>query len=80
QLVLAGFYVASNQASSFFYILTGLHGLHLLGGICALLYVAFRKFERAGVSQSVAAEVASHYWHFLDGLWIFLLALLYFSK
>ncbi|MGC2670494.1 MAG: cytochrome c oxidase subunit 3 [Candidatus Acidiferrum sp.] len=80
QLVLAGFYVASNQASSFFYILTGLHGLHLLGGICALLYVAFRKFERARVSQSVAAEVASHYWHFLDGLWIFLLALLYFSK
>src|SRR5208337_1911791 len=45
QLVLAGFYVATNQASSFFYIFTGLHGLHLLGGICALLYVAFRKFE-----------------------------------
>jgi cytochrome c oxidase subunit 3 len=80
QFVLAGFYVATNQASSFFYVFTGLHGLHLLGGICALLYVSFRKFERAKVSRSVAAEVASHYWHFMDGLWLFLLALLYLGK
>lgn len=80
QFVLAGFYVATNQASSFFYIFTGLHGLHLLGGICALLYVSFRKFEKAKVSRSVAVEVASHYWHFMDGLWLFLLALLYLGK
>jgi len=80
QFVLAGFYVATNQASSFFYIFTGLHGLHLLGGVCALLYVSFRKFEKAKVSRSVVAEVASYYWHFMDGLWIFLLALLYLGK
>jgi cytochrome c oxidase subunit 3 len=80
QFVLAGFYVSTNQASSFFYIFTGLHGLHLFGGICALLYVSFRKFEKAKVSRSVAAEVASYYWHFMDGLWIFLLALLYLGK
>ena len=80
QFVLAGFYVGTNQASSFFYIFTGVHGLHLLGGICALLYVSFRKFEKAKVSRSVAAEVASYYWHFMDGLWIFLLALLYLGK
>src|SRR5580692_6368868 len=80
QFVLAGFYVSTNQGSSFFYIFTGLHGLHLVGGICALLYVAFRKFERAKVSRVVAAEVASYYWHFMDGLWIFLLALLYLGK
>jgi cytochrome c oxidase subunit 3 len=80
QFVLAGFYVATNQASSFFYIFTGLHGLHLLGGICALLYVSLRKFEKAKVSRSIAAEVASYYWHFMDGLWIFLLALLYLGK
>ncbi|MGC1483413.1 MAG: heme-copper oxidase subunit III [Candidatus Acidiferrum sp.] len=80
QLVLAGFYVATNQASSFFYIFTGLHGLHLFGGICALLYVCFRKFERAKVSRSAAAEITSYYWHFMDGLWIFLFALLYFGK
>ena len=80
QFVLAGFYVSTNQASSFFYIFTGLHGLHLLGGICALLYVSLRKFEKAKVSRTVAAEVASYYWHFMDGLWIFLLALLYLGK
>src|SRR6202041_3295429 len=80
QFVLAGFYVATNQASSFFYIFTGLHGLHLLGGICALLYVSFRKFEKAKVSLPVAADVAFYYWHFMDGLWIFLLALLYLGK
>jgi len=80
QLVLAGFYVATNQASSFFYIFTGLHGLHLLGGVCALLYVSFRRFEKAKVSRTVAAEITSHYWHFMDGLWIFLLALLYLGK
>jgi len=80
ELVLAGFYVATNQASSFFYIFTGLHGLHLIGGVCALLYVAFRKFEKAAVSRPAAAEVVSYFWHFLDGLWIFLLALLYFGK
>lgn len=80
QFVLAGFYVSTNQASSFFYIFTGLHGLHLLGGILALLYVSFRRFEHAKVSRSVAAEITSYYWHFMDGLWIFLLALLYLGK
>lgn len=80
QLVLEGLYVATNQASSFFYIFTGLHGLHLLGGICALFYVSFRKFEIAKVSRAIAAEVASYYWHFMDALWIFLLALLYIGK
>jgi cytochrome c oxidase subunit III len=80
QFILAGFYVSTNQASSFFYIFTGLHGLHLLGGICALLYVSFRKFEKAKISRTVAAEVVSYYWHFMDGLWIFLLALLYLGK
>lgn len=79
-LVAAGFYVSTNQASSFFYIFTALHGLHLLGGICALLFVALRKFENARVSRSAAAEVVSYYWHFMDGLWLFLFALLYFGK
>jgi cytochrome c oxidase subunit III len=77
QLVLAGVFIASNQASSFFYIFTGAHGLHLMGGILALLYVAFRQFESAKVSRKVAAQVASYYWHFMDGLWLLLLALLY---
>jgi cytochrome c oxidase subunit III len=77
RLVLAGVYIASNQASSFFYIFTAAHGLHLLGGIVALLYVALRKFEQARMSRKTAALITSYYWHFLDGLWVFLLALLY---
>ena len=80
QLVAQGVYIASNQASSFFYIFTGAHAVHLLGGVGALLYVSLRKFEKASVSLSVAAEIASYYWHFMDGLWVFLLALLYLGK
>jgi cytochrome c oxidase subunit III len=80
QLVAQGIYIASNQASSFFYIFTGAHAVHLLGGVCALLYVLARKFDEANVSRSTAAEITSYYWHFMDGLWIFLLALLYLGK
>jgi cytochrome c oxidase subunit 3 len=80
QLVAQGIYIASNQASSFFYIFTGAHAVHLLGGVGALLYVSARKFGEANVSRSTAAEIASYYWHFMDGLWIFLLALLYLGK
>jgi cytochrome c oxidase subunit 3 len=80
QLVEQGIYVATNQGSSFFYIFTAVHGVHLLGGICALLYVYRRKFESAKISISLAAELSSYYWHFMDGLWLFLLALLYLGK
>jgi cytochrome c oxidase subunit III len=79
-LVAQGIYVATNQGSSFFYIFTAVHGVHLLGGICALLYVYLRNFESAKISVSLAAEVSSYYWHFMDGLWLFLLALLYLGK
>jgi cytochrome c oxidase subunit 3 len=80
QLVAQGMYIASNQASSFFYIFTGAHAVHLLGGVGALLYVSFRKTDQNRISLSTAAEIASYYWHFMDGLWVFLLALLYLGK
>ena len=76
QLVAQGVYVSVNPASSFFYIFTGAHGLHILGGVAALLYVLYRAFERGNVSRELAAEITSYYWHFMDGLWLFLLALL----
>jgi cytochrome c oxidase subunit 3 len=79
-LAAEGVFIASRLASSFFYVFTALHAAHLLGGICALLYVGFRNFETAQVSRFVAAEVTSYYWHFMDGLWLFLLALLYFGQ
>ena len=80
QLVGQGIYLASNPASSFFYIFTGAHALHLFGGVAALLYVAKRNFDQAQVSRSVASEIASYYWHFMDALWLFLLALLFLGK
>jgi cytochrome c oxidase subunit III len=80
QLVGQGVYIASNQASSFFYIFTGAHGVHLLGGVAALLFVLLRNFEKSQVPVSLAAEITSYYWHFMDGLWIFLFALLYLGK
>jgi len=80
QLVAQGVYVASNAASGFFYIFTAAHGLHLLGGICALFYVLTRNFDPGRISRAAAAQVTSYYWHFLDGLWIFLLALLYLGR
>ncbi len=79
-LVAQGTYLTSNPASSFFYIFTGAHALHLLGGVAALLYVAKRNFELARVTRSVATEVTSFYWHFMDALWLFLLTLLYLGR
>ncbi len=80
QLAAAGVYLASNPASSFFYVLTAAHGAHLLGGIVALLYVAFRAWERSRMTQGTAAELTSIYWHFMDGLWVFLFLLLYLGR
>jgi len=80
QLIREGIFVATNPGSSFFYVFTGLHGLHLLGGVGALMYVALRNFERAKMTRQVAAEIVGHYWHFMDALWVFLLALLYLGK
>jgi len=80
QLVAQGVFMASNPASSFFYIFTAAHGVHLLGGVGALLYVLARKFDNTRIALPTAAEIASYYWHFMDGLWVFLLALLYLGK
>jgi len=80
QLAEQGVYLASGLAGSFFYLFTALHAVHLLGGVGALLYVRFHHFEAARISRSLAAEIASYYWHFMDGLWVFLLALLYLGR
>lgn len=80
QLVLAGVYGSASQSAAFFYVFTAAHAVHLMGGICALLYVGLRNFGTAAVTRAAAAEVASYYWHFMDALWVFLLALLYLGK
>ena len=80
QLAAQGEYATSRLANSFFYVFTALHAAHLLGGICALVAVAARRFDPARLSRAAAAEIASYYWHFMDGLWLFLFALLLFAQ
>jgi cytochrome c oxidase subunit 3 len=73
QLAAAGLFLATNPSSSFFYVFTAAHGLHLLGGVLALTWILFRPTHR--LTQSTATEVAAMYWHFMDGLWVFLFLL-----
>jgi cytochrome c oxidase subunit 3 len=85
QLVAAGFYLASNPYSSFFYVLTGLHGIHLAGGILALaLLVAYARRPAAApeveVKRRALTDVVGIYWHFMDALWVFLFLLLFFWR
>ena len=80
QLASQGVFLVTNPSSSFFYVLTAAHGLHLFGGVLALLYVAHRNWQRARISQITATDVASIYWHCMDGLWVFLFALLYLGR
>jgi cytochrome c oxidase subunit 3 len=80
QLVAQGVFMRSNLASSFFYVFTALHAVHLLGGICLMLYIGLGKVETVRVNRNAAAELVGYYWHFMDGLWIFLLALMYFGR
>jgi cytochrome c oxidase subunit 3 len=80
QLLDQGVFMATNPASSFFYVFTGAHAVHIVAGVGALLFVAFRNFDRAKVTRATAAEVTSYFWHFLDALWVFLAVLLYLGR
>lgn len=80
QLAAEDAFATSRLATSFFYLFTTLHAVHLLGGICGLLYVELHRFDAARISRALAAEITSYYWHFMGGLWVFLLALLYFGR
>ena len=81
QLVAQGIYVNSNPHSSFFYLLSSLHGLHLLGGVVALGYVTVAAMRlRISLKKRTAVDVTALYWHFMDGLWVYLFVLLFFVK
>lgn len=74
QLARAGVFLDSNPSSSFFYVFTAAHGLHILGGLGALLAVALHTGRR--LTLATATNVVAMYWHFMDGLWVFLFLLL----
>ncbi len=85
QLVRQGVYMASNPYNSFFYLFTAAHGLHLLGGILALGYLLVRSIGKRNTVEGElrrvgAADAATIYWHFMDGLWVALFLLLFFWK
>ena len=77
QLQSMGFYVSSNPANSYFYLLTAVHGLHLIGGLVALSNVVFRVWYDGELSNlSGPLKLCTTYWHFLLAVWLFLFALL----
>src|SRR6059036_695744 len=80
QLVNAGVYLPSTLQSSFFYILTGLHGLHLLGGIVAFgIVLAMALRNRLTAFNYEPLKLCAMYWHVLHALWVYLFLLLLLS-
>jgi cytochrome c oxidase subunit 3 len=77
QLSLAGYFVTSNPANSFFYLITAVHGLHLMGGLVALGRTIAKVWRGAEMTQvRLGVELCAIYWHFLLLVWLVLLALL----
>ena len=77
QLWANGMTLKANVSFSFLYVIVGLHALHVLGGIIALLVLFAKAFSaRVRNYDIVPVEVISTYWHFVDFLWIYLLIFL----
>ena len=76
QLNQAGIFVSSNPSSSFFYLLTATHGVHIVGGLSALVYVDVQALRlRLGPGKRTAVDVSAMFWHFVDGIWLYLMVL-----
>jgi len=71
ELVKQGAYLMENPHGAFFYLFTGLHAAHLLGGLIALLVLVFGRKKRREI-----VDVAAYYWHFLSVLWVILFTVL----
>jgi cytochrome c oxidase subunit 3 len=81
QLAASGFYVSSTPSSSFVYLLTGTHAVHLMGGLLALFVASFAAlFRGAFATRSIVIDVTAWYWHFMAGLWVYILCLLEFAR
>ncbi len=77
QLIAAGYVVAANPANSFFYLVTTIHGLHLLGGLVALGRTIAKLWRGADLPKlRLSVELCALYWHFLLLVWLMLLGLL----
>lgn len=79
QLAARGFYVSTTPSSSFVYLLTGTHAVHLMGGVLALLVAGlFALLRRSATTRSIVVDVTAWYWHFMAVLWVYLFCLLEF--
>jgi cytochrome c oxidase subunit 3 len=78
QLAALGVFLSTNPHSAFFYLLTGAHALHVTGGLLGLVY-ALARAHRAPTAEVAlrTADPATTFWHFLDGLWIYLFLILF---
>jgi cytochrome c oxidase subunit 3 len=77
-----GLTLSSSAYGSAFYLTTGFHGLHVVAGLVAFLFVLARSYasRRYGHEQATAAIVTSYYWHFVDVVWIALFFTIYVLK
>jgi cytochrome c oxidase subunit III len=80
QLAASGFYVATTPSSSFVYLLTGTHAVHLMGGILVLFVAGIASLlHRSVATRSIVVDVTAWYWHFMAALWMYILCLLEFA-
>ena len=84
QVVANGYYFTGSESSittTFLYIVTLVHLLHLVGGIISLLIIIYNHFkQKYNSTQTIGIELGAMYWHFLDILWVYLFLFLYFFK
>lgn len=84
KMVEMNFYFAgsgSNSSSSFIYVLTGFHGLHIISGLVVLAIALISTFQYKVHSKSMLRlELCSTYWHFLGGLWLYLFVFLLLNR
>jgi cytochrome c oxidase subunit 3 len=85
ELVRRGVYVQSNPYAGFFYILTAVHAVHVIGGIVALGFIVLRTWGKTSSDEELTkrqqvSNAVAWYWHFMDGLWLVLFLLLGFWK
>jgi cytochrome c oxidase subunit III len=81
ELVHSGTTIASSAYGTVFYLTTGFHGLHVIGGLVAFVFLLIRtKLSKFTPQQATAAIVVSYYWHFVDVVWIGLFAVIYIIR
>ncbi len=77
QLRTSGVYLENNPANSFFYLITGVHGLHLIGGMFAWGKVCIKLFRSSSVDQlRLSVELLTLYWHFLLVVWLIMFVMM----